>query len=485
MPVLHQVTKDTFGYEFDDLGPKSQKNVVFACDKCGKHGKRQKNRLQEINLCHNCAMSKKQSAETVAKRKATNIEKYGGPSPLSSATIRQKQKETVFEKYGVDAVSRVPAIRAKASATMQERLGVPYAMMSTEVREKSKETCLEKYGVEYNTQSDVMKEKSSVTRLAKYGVVHHSQAVSVKIKAAKTKIENYGTSSSAGTFGAAEKEVATLIASWGIEVQSTQHVLNNGKTIDILLPGNNIGIEYCGLYWHNELSPEPRDHGYHNDKMKIAAAEGIRLITLFEDEWLLRRAQVENFLKSALGVHTSKLGARDCEVREITVSEANEFLEHQHVQGAGVQPLFAVGIFKEELLGVMTLGRHHRQGQDVIVLSRLAFKTGVSIAGGAARLLKPATEYARVSGYEKMVSWSDNRLFTGTVYGKMGFVLAEELNPDYTYVVRRRPVKRLSKQSQKKSSTDCPEGLTEHEWAKQRGLARVWDCGHKRWELVL
>ena len=38
----------------------------------------------------------------------------------------------------------------------------------------------------------------------------------------------------------------------------------------------------------------------------------------------------------------------------------------------------------------------------------------------------------------------------------------------------------MSKQSQKKSNTGC-QNMTEHQWALEHGLARIWDCGKKRW----
>ena len=43
------------------------------------------------------------------------------------------------------------------------------------------------------------------------------------------------------------------------------------------------------------------------------------------------------------------------------------------------------------------------------------------------------------------------------------------------------PTYRLSKQSQKKSSSNCPENLTEFQWAEMRGLKKIWDFGKKRW----
>ena len=89
------------------------------------------------------------------------------------------------------------------------------------------------------------------------------------------------------------------------------------------------------------------------------------------------------------------------------------------------------------------------------------------------------------NGYKDLISWSDNRWSQGRVYEKMGFTLDSELPQDYSYVNVKRPIERLSKQSQKKSNTNCPEGMTEKEWAEERGLARIWDCGKKRWKLEI
>lgn len=425
-----------------------------------------------------------QTPAVIEKRRATNTARYGGAAPQSSPEVRARTKQTLQARYGVDNVSSIPEVRAKASATMQARLGVPYAMMSPTVRAKSEETCVERYGVKHNTQSDVMKQKSIDTRLKRYGVKWPGQSPTIVKKSLQTRLDHYGTLSP-NVFGESEDKVASHIATWGLTIQ-TQHILSSGKTIDILIPSLNIGIEYCGLYWHNEHSPEPRDHNYHADKMKTATAEGIRLITLFEDEWLTRRLQVENALKSILGVSKTSIGARTCTVDTLNVNDAHSFMRTHHLQGRAQDVRFAVGLHSNDVLvAAMTLGRHHRQGQDALVLNRLCFASDVSIAGGASRLFSAACTWARANGHAKIISWSDNRWFTGGVYSKMGFSLAEELPPDYTYVVRKAPRERLSKQSQKKNRVNCPPGLTEHEWARERGLARVWDCGHKRWEFCL
>jgi len=64
----------------------------------------------------------------------------------------------------------------------------------------------------------------------------------------------------------------------------------------------------------------------------------------------------------------------------------------------------------------------------------------------------------------------------------LGFTLSAELPPDYCYVdLSKTKRNRISKQSQKKSRTNCPAGITEREWAVKQGLGRIWDCGKKKW----
>ena len=67
----------------------------------------------------------------------------------------------------------------------------------------------------------------------------------------------------------------------------------------------------------------------------------------------------------------------------------------------------------------------------------------------------------------------------------MGFAQESELKPDYYYVDTKNPKKRISKQSQKKNQTKCPDNLTELEWCNHRGLSRIWDCGKTRWNYNL
>jgi hypothetical protein len=242
-----------------------------------------------------------------------------------------------------------------------------------------------------------------------------------------------------------------------------------------------LGIVYCQLARSVETEPWNRVGCFHNKLRKKGLSKGVRIFTMFEDEWLHRQGQVKNFLKATLSREGTNIAARKCDLREVPVDVSRAFIEKYHIQGEHWGAIFGTGAFYEEdLVGVMTLSRHHRDASQTI-LDRLCFKDGVNVQGGSSRLFSRCLEYCRVNQIPKLVSWSDNRWSTGRVYEALGFTLEEELGPAYSYVKLSDPTYRISKQSQQKKLTKCPEGMTEREWSLQNGLHRIWDCGKKKW----
>jgi len=206
-------------------------------------------------------------------------------------------------------------------------------------------------------------------------------------------------------------------------------------------------------------------------------------LLIFSDEWQHRKHQCQNFIKSLNGVHDHKIHGRSCQVREIQAQLAKDFLEAEHIQGPNQLGVVYFGLFhSQELVGVMSLGRHSRQiSENRIVLDRFCIKSGIHVQGGASKLFSRCVEWGKRMKYDEIISFSDNRWTSGKIYETLGFSLEKEYKPDYCYVDTTSPTSRLSKQSQKKSSAKCPEGMTEFEWAELRGLKKLWDRGKKRW----
>ena len=300
----------------------------------------------------------------------------------------------------------------------------------------------------------------------------------INIHRFNTNLERYGQTIPKHIFGKTQQEITDWLNSFGFAFKSNHNILE-GKEIDMYDSSLNLGIEYCGLYWHNENSPQPRNKEYHNDKRLKCESQGIRLITIFEDEWLSREQQIKGFLKSVLHKNSRTIFARKCTVRSITKAEGRDFFNLYHIQGAPNLGEYFAGLFyKDELLGVMSFGKHHRDTTK-FVLDRLCFKEDVNVTGGSSKLFK---FLLKESGIIELVSWSDNRWSCGAVYKALGFELDTELGPDYSYVTEHA---RSSKQSQCKKVVKCPAEKTELQWANERGLYRIWDCGKKRWKYLV
>lgn len=73
-------------------------------------------------------------------------------------------------------------------------------------------------------------------------------------------------------------------------------ILKNNMELDIVLPEINIAIEYNGLYWH---STKYRTASYHIDKLKECGQLGLKLLHIFEDEWIYDI----DYIKSVLDFH--------------------------------------------------------------------------------------------------------------------------------------------------------------------------------------
>jgi len=271
-----------------------------------------------------------------------------------------------------------------------------------------------------------------------------------------------------------ENTIKDWIVSLGFEAR---RIRVDRKEIDIYLEEQNLGIEYCGLYWHNEDSPEPRLKGYHLSKMLLAKSVGARLITIFEDEWLERQSQVKGFLLSVLGINSLKIPARKCTVEPLEKIEALEFLKAHHIQGPASGSLYLGLVYDTDLVGVIVGGAHHR-GRDGLVLKRLCFKGGVTVMGGASKLFEAFKQNASSQGHKLIISWSDNRWSEGGIYNTLGFQLEKDSEPDYQYVRRS---KRYSKQSLRKTAEEVVTGRTELELRREQGYSRIWDCGKKTW----
>lgn len=259
----------------------------------------------------------------------------------------------------------------------------------------------------------------------------------------------------------------------GQNFTSTKSLID-GFEIDLYHQDHNICFEYCGLYWHSE---EKRGKQYHSLKRHKCVEKGLTLITIFEDEWLSKKDIVKSIIRNKLGL-TQKLFARKLTFQEVNdFSLVRLFLKENHLQGTcNFDRAFA--LYKEdEIVAVMTYGKHHRNSSKY-VLNRLCFKKDLTIVGGASKLFKNSLKLLSV---DEIISWCDLRWSEGNVYELLGFEKDQVLNPDYSYFIPNNPSVREHKQKFMKSKINCPKDMTEYQFLKSMNYRRIWDCGKIRY----
>lgn len=298
---------------------------------------------------------------------------------------------------------------------------------------------------------------------------------------AQTHINGHGCPVCANLYSSKENEIYDFLATELGEENVIQHdriILGGRKELDIYVPSLKLAIEYNGLYWHSEATG--KDKWYHYEKMKACEAKGIRLIEIFEDEYLNHKDIVINKLLHLIGKDNNKekIGARKCTIKKIVNKEAETFLEKYHIQGYGKATVCYGAFFNNELIGVMAFIKWKDNEWE---LNRFATNYDYICQGVGGKLFKTFVDENNPD-YAK--SFADRRWSSevgGNIYEKIGFKKEEEEAPDYCYLNLAKPDERIHKFNMRKQTLskkyDLPMEMTENEMVEELGYTKIWNCG--------
>lgn len=286
-----------------------------------------------------------------------------------------------------------------------------------------------------------------------------------------------------------ETEIVKYISSFVGEnnVQVRNRVLIKPYEIDIYVPSMKLGIEYNGLVWHSERFG--KDKSYHIEKIIKCNELGIKLIHIFEDEFIEKRDIVLNKIKYILGYgnNNEKIYARKCNAMFINSKEAKIFLEKNHIQGFSPSSVYIGAFYNNLLIGVMSFKKEIKSG-DNWELTRFATDINYHCVGVGGKLFK---YFTRNYNPDKVKSFADRRWTVdkdNNLYTKIGFNLSEILKPDYRYVVGNRRIHKFNCRKQrllKEFKNDgLDESMTEKQMCDKLGFYRIWDCGLLKYEWI-
>lgn len=232
-----------------------------------------------------------------------------------------------------------------------------------------------------------------------------------------------------------------------------------------------------------------KDHGktriYHQLKTVLLKEEHeVELITIFD--WMDETKLIQ-FIRAKLNLLTKRIGAKSCEVREITQREANAFLKEHHLLGASRKQTHCYGLFfKGELLQVQTYSPRKETGSWEA--KRLATKTDWLVIGGVSRLTK---RFMLDANPKEIVAFSDLNLGYGGFDSKFNsFQVSELQKPTLCWSKGDRMIlqksaafqsaDRLIGVAKNSKSSIYPEDWTNEQVFLAEGWLPVWDCGKIR-----
>ena len=306
--------------------------------------------------------------------------------------------------------------------------------------------------------------------------IHKPEVYTYINKSCLNLLDEYSKENHSKGISRTEKDVLSEIRKIysGEIIENTKSILKddnkNYYEIDIYIPDLKIGIEYNGNYWHSSLM---KDKYYHENKSKIAEANGIRLIQIYQYEWedLDQRNKILQMLKIAFNKVENRIYARNCTVKQISNTEAKPFNEKTHLQNhRNAQVTYGL-FYNNELVQLMSFSKTRynknlKNDNDWEIIRGCPGSNNIVI-GGVSKLF---THFIRDYKPDKVFSYCDFNKFNGKSYEAIGMKFIGYTGPDMKWLL--------------KSGEVVTRKPSKHQEYKENSIAQIWGSGSKKylWE---
>jgi len=430
----------------------------------------------------------------------TNISRYGVSTFLQSKSV----KDLIVKRYGVDNVFKLDRVKEKIEETNIRKYGNKCSLLSPEIIKKTKKTNMEKYGVDHFSKtiewSLLIDRSNKSVYLKKLNlsydylfiskdsnlnrIKHITCGEDFQIQSQLIRLRNNNNSELCTVCNKIssykESELFNFIKS--VTNYDIEKYRDNKYEIDIYIPSLKLGFEFNGLYWHSELFKHQK---YHKNKSDYFEKMGIRIVHIWEDDWLHRESIIKSVIMSILNVYGDVIYARNCQFVKLSDKDVRHFLDENHLQGWCVSK-YRFGLkHKDKLVSIMTFGKKRFNGKDMsnnLELIRYSNITNVRIIGGFSKLFKNSLNNLV---FDKIITYSDSSIFTGDVYVKNGFKLIGNTDPGYQYIIGKNRKNRFSYTKQKLIKMGYDKNKTEREIMFDKEFFRIYDCGNLKFEFTI
>lgn len=435
------------------------------------------------------------------KKIQTSLERYGTKHPKQNNTVKQTCKSNLVEKYGVDSWMKTVEAKVEFNKIWKDKIfedhkncfiSYGFELLSTDFRPAMKD-----YEIKcISCQTLYTKSRWSV-----------QQGWSCPICNPRNL-----------PYSKQEKDIVDFIKQLGFDILENKKSLISPYEVDIIIPQKKIGIEYCGLWWHrykhivsektlnllkieypeylsiyNKLHKEKGGNTkkeYHKMKMNLCFEKGYRLITIFEDEWVLQKNIVLSRLSNILTKDNNSIFARNCTIKEVTNEECSDFLIKNHIQGV-IGSTYKIGLYYEkQLVYLVTFSKPNPakgsiipEDDKIFEISRSCGLLNYNINGG---FWKCFDYFIKNYEWKKIFTYCDLRWGNGDLYRKGKYKTTEELISPSEFYFGGDKVSRESfftaaiRENEKEKPTGIPRELDQ----VYRGYHIIYDCGNLKFTWI-
>lgn len=387
--------KVDFKVKVEDLRPSEKVKVNVKCEKCGKEKELSYNYYfnNKSNLyfscSYKCSLDKVKNTclerygydnaaknpSVKEKTKKTCLDKYGGNSPLSSKRVLNKVKNTCLERYGYECSLQNASVKEKIKETCLERYGHINSAHGVETQKKIKKTNLEKYGAEHYTKSEFIHidniNRKKYKFINKLGIKEHNildidiNNITIyceKCNSSYTEdshfihkriIGNYEPCTNCYPHSTSQSNLEQELLEYiktiynGVILENDRKILNP-QEIDIYLPDINLAFEFNGVYWHSDKF---KSKDYHKLKTDKCLNKGIRLMHIYEDDWIDKKDIVKKYIYNLI---VDKKILLDYVIREVDVNDSIQYLNDNHIDGYILNDISLGLYYNDEFIDIMS-----------------------------------------------------------------------------------------------------------------------------------
>lgn len=271
-------------------------------------------------------------------------------------------------------------------------------------------------------------------------------------------------------------EIAQFLESHEIKCELEKKI---GKwSVDVFLPEYNIAIDHHGLTFHSDKFRDMRR--VELDRFNIVSSSTSRYLIVFEDEWRFSKSIIKNLLLNVTGnINSTRIRPSKCSIASINYKDICSFYEKYHYLGPRGAYLHIAVFYQDIIVGAMSISKPSRQSSHDWELVRMVRHPNYNIPGIWSKIISMLPSFG-IKG--SVISFSDNRLFDGRTYEKIGFKFDGLIPRNYYYT---NGYKRYHKSKMRKTKDEKSLLKTERELRSEQGLFRIWDYGKTRWKLDL